>query len=116
MSWRDLIQPSLLFALLPKDLNIQNLFSFTAASVVSLCGRKTFSSESPLSILYFLVLWDLKFNLNHFENRVLLKPVIAGVASVAHFITGHEQTQLKRVRYFRFFDIFRSYLRIASRN
>ena len=28
-----------------------------------------------------------------FENRVPLKPVLGDVASFAHFITGHEQTQ-----------------------
>ena len=28
-----------------------------------------------------------------FENRSLLKPVIGGVTSVAHLITGYEQTQ-----------------------
>ena len=30
---------------------------------------------------------------NHFENIVPLKPVLGGVAGVAHFITGHEQIQ-----------------------
>ena len=28
-----------------------------------------------------------------FENRVMLKPVLGGVADVAHLITGHKQTQ-----------------------
>ena len=30
-------------------------------------------------------------------NRVLLKPVLRAVATVALFITGHEQTQFNRV-------------------
>ena len=34
---------------------------------------------------YFLV-----FSCTYSENRILLKPVLGGVASVAHFITGHE--------------------------
>ena len=33
------------------------------------------------------------------------KPVLRDVASALHFITGHEQTQLNRVCYFRFFDV-----------
>ena len=40
-----------------------------------------------------------------FENRVPLKPVLGGVASVASLITGHEQTQLNRVCYFHFFGM-----------
>ena len=31
--------------------------------------------------------------LRHFENRFALKPVLAGVAGVTYFITGHEQTR-----------------------
>ena len=37
------------------------------------------------------------FILNHFENKMLLEPVVGGVARTAHVITGHEQTQLNRV-------------------
>ena len=44
--------------------------------------------------------------MSYFEKRVLLKPVLGGVASVAYFITGHEQTQCNRVCYFHFFGIF----------
>ena len=40
-----------------------------------------------------------------FENKVLLKLVLGGVAGVAYFIIGHEHTQLNRVCYFRFFDV-----------
>ena len=32
--------------------------------------------------------------LSHLKIRVPLKPVQGGVADVAHFITGHEQTPL----------------------
>ena len=42
----------------------------------------------------FLVHW------NHFvilKNRLLLKPMLGGVAGVAHSITGHEQTQMKEL-------------------
>ena len=41
-----------------------------------------------------------------FENRVLLKPVLGGMASVPHFIIGHDQSQLNQVRYFYFFGVF----------
>ena len=37
------------------------------------------------------------FILNPFENKMLLEPVVGGVPSVAHVITGHEQTQSNRV-------------------
>ena len=37
------------------------------------------------------------------ENRVQLKPVLVGVAGVAHSISGHEHSQLNGVCYFRFF-------------
>ena len=40
------------------------------------------------------------------ENRVLLKPVLGGVAGVANSITGHEQTQVNRVCYFHFSGVF----------
>ena len=39
----------------------------------------------------------IEFISSYFENRVLLKPVLGGVASVACFTTDHEQTQLNRV-------------------
>ena len=35
-----------------------------------------------------------------------MKPDLRGVVSVAHFITGHVQTQSNRVCYFLFFDVF----------
>ena len=41
-----------------------------------------------------------------FENRILLKPTVGGVASVACFITGHEQTQSNQVCYFLFLGVF----------
>ena len=34
------------------------------------------------------------FILSYLGNRVPLKPLLGGVASVAHFNTGHEKTQL----------------------
>ena len=43
---------------------------------------------------------------SQFENRVLLKPALEGVAIVAPIIAGHEQTQLNRVCYFHYFGIF----------
>ena len=52
-----------------------------------------------------------EFIFSHFENRILLKPVLevmgeGGACSVALFIIGHEQIQLNRVCYFQFFDVF----------
>ena len=45
--------------------------------------------------------------MSHSENSILLKPVLVGVTSVAHFInTGHEHTQLNQVCYFLFFSAF----------
>ena len=46
----------------------------------------------------------VEFNFSYFENTALLKPVLGGVAGVAYFVTGHEQTQYNRVCYFPFFD------------
>ena len=48
----------------------------------------------------------IEFVYRYFINRVLLKPVLGGMATVENFITGHEQTQLNRVCYFHFFDVF----------
>ena len=36
----------------------------------------------------------------------MLKPVLGGMAIVAYFITGHEETQMNQVCYFRFFSVF----------
>ena len=36
---------------------------------------------------------------HHFENRVLFKPLLGGVASAVHFSTGPDQTQYNRVYY-----------------
>ena len=47
-----------------------------------------------------------EFILRYFENRVLLKPMLGGVASVAYFITGHEQTHLNQVCYCPFLGVF----------
>ena len=41
-----------------------------------------------------------------FENRVLLKPVLGGMASIPHFIIGHDQSQLNQVCYFYYFGVF----------
>ena len=46
------------------------------------------------------ILWSfglIRLILSYFENRILLKPMIGGVASIAHFNTDHEKTQLNRV-------------------
>ena len=43
------------------------------------------------------------FILSYFGKKVPLETVLGVMASVAHFITGHEQTRLNRVCYFRFF-------------
>ena len=44
-------------------------------------------------LLYPLVLQDHAFQHFLIENRILLKPVLEGVSSVAHTITVDEQTQ-----------------------
>ena len=59
--------------------------------------------------MQIIIFWSFGitgFILSHPENRVLLKPVLESAASVANFITGHEQTQLNRVCYFHFFGEF----------
>ena len=43
---------------------------------------------------------------SNLENRVLFKQMLGGMAKVAHFIAGNEQTQLKQVNYFLFFGVF----------
>ena len=53
----------------------------------------------------FLSFGIIEFIFSHLKIRVPLKPVLGGVAGVAHYITGHEQTQLNRVCYFHFFDV-----------
>ena len=42
----------------------------------------------------------------HFENLVLLKPVLGGVAIAVQFLTSHEEIQLNQVCYFHFFGVF----------
>ena len=54
------------------------------------------------------IVWPFEifvYILGIFENMTLLKPVLRGVASVAYFITGHEQTQSNRVYYFLVFGV-----------
>ena len=41
-----------------------------------------------------------------FTTNHHLKPVLGGMASVAHVTTGHEQTQRNRVCYFHLFGVF----------
>ena len=53
------------------------------------------------------IFWSIgiiEFN-SVFENRVPLKSVQGGMAAVAHFVTGHQQTQQNRVCYFHSFDV-----------
>ena len=88
--------------LLPKDLTNQNLLTFSAAGVVP-CG-------GPCIIIVQIIfpgpLGSLSSFNSYFENRVLIKPVLGGVAGVAYFITGHEHTQLNRFCYLHFFGVF----------
>ena len=45
--------------------------------------------------LHFLCSFGIsEFILSHFEDRVPLKPVLGGVASVTHFITGYNFVSL----------------------
>ena len=39
------------------------------------------------------IFWSIEFIVSQCENEVPFKLVLGGVAGVAHFITGHEQTQ-----------------------
>ena len=91
------------YSLLPKDLTFQNLFTFTAAGVVPCDPCK---SLSYIIIVQNIFACHLGFILSYFENIVPLKPVPGGVASVARFITRHEQTQLKLLCWFHFFCVF----------
>ena len=77
---------SFVYSLLPKYLTIQNLFILTAAGAVPCGGRKT----SRRADYIFSSFGIIEFIYSHFENRILLKPVLGGVASFAHFIIGHE--------------------------
>ena len=53
----------------------------------------------------FLSFGLIKLIFSHLKIGVSLKPVLEGVADVAHFIIGHEQTQYNRFCYFNFFDM-----------
>ena len=67
--------------------------------------------SGPLSckvktLRYRFTFFIIKFNLNHLENKFLLRPVLGGVAGVAHFSICHEQTKYNRVCYFHSFGVF----------
>ena len=51
---------------------------------------------------FFLSLRVIEFILVILKIRVLHKPVTESVTTVAHFLTGHEQTQINQVCYFDF--------------
>lgn len=55
-------------------------------------------------IYIFWFLGVMEFICSHFENIVLLKPMLGGGAGVAHLTTGNKQTQLNRVCHFHFSD------------
>ena len=88
--------------LLPKDLTNQNLLTFSAAGVVP-CGGPYIII---LQIIFPGPLGSLSSFNSYFENRVLLKPVVEGVAGVAYLITGHEHTQINRFCCLYFFGVF----------
>ena len=81
---------SLMQSLLPKDLTILNVFTFTAAGIVPCGGRKTSPRNHHSAGYIFWSFEIIEFIVSHFENRVSLKPLLGGLARVAHFITGHE--------------------------
>ena len=62
----------------------QNLFIFTAANVVPCDGRKKFPVLHYNADYIFWSFGIIGFIFGYFENRILLKPVLGYVASVAH--------------------------------
>ena len=68
------------------------------------------AAVKSLPVYYFNadIFWSfgiIGFILDYFKNKVLLHPVLGGMVSVAHFNTGHEQTQFNRICYFLFFGV-----------
>ena len=61
--------------------------------------------SGPLGLLILLI-FILKIEFFIHILFFLVKPLLGGVAGVAHVITGHEQIQLSRVCYSNFFDVF----------
>ena len=74
-------------------------------------------------IFYFL--WEHWAHPGYFENRILLKPALGGVCSLANYSVADEETQSNRVSDFRdfvcslfpkatLFDLFLSFLRLSE--
>ena len=66
--------------------------------ITELSSKTQFSGVVLFGKLHHSIFWSfriIEFIYVHFENRVLLKSVLDGVIGVAHFITGHGQTQIE---------------------
>ena len=80
---------------------IKRVFSYVLFARQIRCARNAYflslKRMSPRTSskcrIYFLVLWDHQVHYKLPESRGPLKPVLRGVAGVAHFINGLEQTQ-----------------------
>ena len=70
-------------------------FFFSEGVASSRQDKKTFCKNIRCKIVW-----------SHFENRILLKPVLGRVASIASFIDAYKRTELYRVSYCRFLEIF----------
>ena len=87
---------ALAYFMLSKDLMIQNLSSLLLV-LCHVAATKHHPVHHHGAYYIFRCFGVTEFILNHFKNRVPLKLVLKDVLTVAHFITGHERTQLNRV-------------------
>ena len=78
------------------------LFYTTIAGVVPCGGRKSLTAHHH-SAGYILSHLRSLSHPGYFENRILLKPALGGVCSLANYIVAYEETQSKRVSAFRDF-------------
>ena len=58
-----------------------------------------------VQIIFSGLLGVIEFLKIYFENRVLTKPVLVGVAGLAHSITDHDIIQLNRVYHYHLFGV-----------
>ena len=90
------------FPLFPKA--ILFYFYFTPLQLVLCCAAAW--KVSPYIIIVqviFSLLWDHWAHPGYFENQISLKPVLAGICSLANYSVAYEETQSNRVYDFRDF-------------
>ena len=76
---------SLMCSLLSEDLYSKIILSSMQLALCHVAAVKHPPYIIIVQIIYFLDFWIIWLSLSQFENRVLLKPVLVGMGSVALF-------------------------------